>query len=339
MKKMWVGVLVFCCCLLSACGANRHVSGMIIETTVDEEGGMTSFVIQTDEDKEIGILVTDKTRMFSFVDGMSAEDFEEGASANVIVSVDYDASYRATQIEVTGYRTEDVVALSDGTSVNVWQYLNAVAYTLPNGTELLRVQNPTGPNRVSVGGIESFDDLGEAAQNRVLSFYLSQEVLYDVQVELEKAYDGYLRTEKPLEFDPFMLSQDTLPAASNETVMYFLTTVSFPTDGSHNYEYRIGAAFDRATGEHMDNLDLFSCPPDEVMQNILDIAGIDDSLLRAEMEGAFHPEYLIFFTDYLEVCFPQGTLPSQEHTFMLTLDYEERLTEMLYQWAIPAGGN
>jgi len=39
------------------------------------------------------------------------------------------------------------------------------------------------------------------------------------------------------------------------------------------------------------------------------------------------------------VCFNKGTLPSEEHGYMLGLDYDERLLEILQPWAVPDGND
>lgn len=65
-------------------------------------------------------------------------------------------------------------------------------------------------------------------------------------------------------------------------------------------------------GVDVDNFkrELFSCSEEEAKKAILDIAGIRDPILREEIEAAFKPEYIILFTDNLEVSFPAETLPS-----------------------------
>ena len=345
------GVLLLsitCLCLLSACGVESKVSGKVIEASIDDTIGVVSFVVQTDADKDIEILMTDETRIFSFVDGITADEFKAGSFNKVIVSVEYENSrhslttknnqeitaYNAKQIQITDFLSGETAVLSDGTNIDIWSSSYGSAYTLQNGTELLRISNLSGPNNVYVDGIESFDDLGEKAQSNVLKFYDNQGLLYDVQAELEKAYDNYLEKEDRSEFNSFMVSQDIAPTASNETVMYFLTSVMLPIDDNHGYEYRIGAAFDRKTGQAMSNWDLFSCSPKDAKQKILDIAGVTDITLRKEMEMAFKPEYIILFPNSLEVCFQQGTLPSQENSYILSLDYD-KLCDVMNQWAIP----
>lgn len=230
---------------------------------------------------------------------------------------------------------KDAAALSDGTSVDRWQYPNSAVYTLKNKTELLTVQNPGGPENVWVIGRESFHDLGEKAQDRIRAFYQEQGLLYEEKAVLEQAYSDYRKAGKPREFQAYMLSQETSLVSSSSRVICFQTLVLLPNDGASEYEYRIGAVFDKTTGEHIENEDLFSCPMKEAIQVMLDLAGVEDSALREEMKNAFQEEYITFLPDHLEICFPKGTLPSQEYTCILSLAYDEGLSEILYEWAVP----
>lgn len=117
--------------------------------------------------------------------------------------------------------------------------------------------------------------------------------------------------------------------------MYFLTSVNLPKNHNTGYEYRIGTAFDCETGEIIDNLELFSCSKDEVIEKILDIADIDDITLRKEMTAAFKAECIIVFPNHIEIHFADGTLPSQEHSYSIGLDYNDALISILHDWAIP----
>lgn len=141
------------------------------------------------------------------------------------------------------------------------------------------------------------------------------------------------------QFDYYHLAQDIMPTASSNTVIYFMTSASLPIDGTQIYEYRIGAAFDKTTGEHIDNFDLFSCPPEQTVQALLEIAGITDPTLKEEMEQAFESGDIILFSDVLEVDFRPGTLPSQEHSHVLGLEYNKKLLEILHEWAVPNRSN
>ena len=56
--------------------------------------------------------------------------------------------------------------------------------------------------------------------------------------------------------------------------------------------------------------------------------------LRDEMKAALRPEYIVLFPQNLEVTFPRGTLLSQEHSYIVSLDYDE-LRAVFQTWAIP----
>lgn len=154
MKKALLSALIFFACLLSACGGEHSVSGRIAEADIDPGAGLVSFVVRTDRDKEVGILLTDETHIFTFVDGLDAGSFRDGAQTDVTVTVTYDPSrrslvteggnkvtaYNATHIEVEACRLPDTARLSDG-------------------TELLRVNTPVGPSADYMVGQESLGSL------------------------------------------------------------------------------------------------------------------------------------------------------------------------------------
>ncbi len=233
-------------------------------------------------------------------------------------------------------KEEKVVTFSDGESADLWwrDYSVDEYYKLADGTTLLIIQQPSGPENVSVAGVESFADLGESAQKAVLSYYDERGLLYDTQAELEKAYAEYRACkESGTEYHKRRVSQDVAPTASNDKIMCFITSVLLPVGGQTVQELRLGAVFDRETGEVISNWDLFTLPEQEARQMLLDVFDAD-AALRAEMEAALRPEYIILFPDNLEVTFPQGTLPSQEHSYGFGLDYEE-YRDALQSWAIP----
>lgn len=348
-KKKSLFLFVICFCLLCACDSEKNITGKVVEIKIDEEIGVTSFVVRTESNKDIGFFITDETNVFSFADRMIANEFKKGSFNDVIVSIKHKnagyslttktnkeiTAYNAKEIEITGFLTSEIAFLGDGTNVYIWKDHYDFVYKLQNGIELLRIAELVGPNNIYVGGIESFDDLEENAQSNVLKYYKKQGLLYDIQDELEKAYDGYLKKEDASKFDSYFISQDIAPTASNEYIMYFLTSTLLPIDGRNSYEHRIGAAFNRKTGKVISNWDLFSCSPEEAKKRILDIAGVNDQILREEMEIAFKSEYIILFPDILEVSFKQGILPSQENSYLLDLNYDDKLCEILNEWAIP----
>lgn len=338
---------MLCLMLLSGCGGGRSVSGEVVEVHGGGAAGAFSLVVRTQDGEEAGILMTEETSVMSWVKGFDEEAYRVeprvgamltamcGRVGQALTTDDGRevTAYPAGEVEITGVLLPEAEALADGTRVNVWEISRGTAYKLEDGVELLRVREPTGPDNVHVGGAESFDDLNAAAREQVLAYYRAQGQLYDVREELEKAYADYLGDREA--FASHLVAQDVAPTASNGRTMYFLTSVTLPLGGRVVREIRLGAAFDRETGEALSNWALFNCPEEEAKGRLLDLAGVTGSTLRAEMEAAFRPEYIILFPGNLEIFFPQGTLPSQESGYMLALDYDAALRELLQPWAIP----
>ncbi|NLP43290.1 MAG: hypothetical protein GX351_01555 [Peptococcaceae bacterium] len=231
---------------------------------------------------------------------------------------------------------EKVFTFSDGESLNLWRKYHIVdaVYKLSDGTTLLTIQSPIGPDNVYVGGVESFADLNESAQIAIREFYKEQGLLYDTQTELENAYEEYLICrESGKVYQERYISQAIVPTASNDNIICFLTSVTLPVDGRIAQEIRLGATFDRKTGQVLSNWDLFTLPEDAARQWLLDAFDVAPAL-RDEMKAALRPEYIVLFPQNLEVTFPRGTLLSQEHSYIVSLDYDE-LRAVFQTWAIP----
>lgn len=349
-QSTYLGCLLASCALiLTGCSTVQPVSGQVVERAAGEDGDLAAFVVQTRTGERIGLAMTDETRIFSWVDGVSGQDFIAGTLDAAAVSVvpgstaeltAADGSvlpaYEAAEVQITQVRLAESRTLSDGTPVEVWQGSRDNRYQLADGTELLWEQRPIGPGRVSVAGQERLEDLPPAAQAEVQAYYNAQGLLYDTQAELEHAYAAYLESGRDPDFSSYLVGQEVTPCASSSRVMYFLTSVTLPISGSVATEVHLGAAFDRDTGAHLSPWDLFTCPEDQARQALLDLAQSDsgDDGLRAEMAAALRPESLVFFPDHLELFFPAGTLSSQSRAYIASLDYGD-LDSLLHGWAVP----
>ena len=80
-------LLASCVLILTACGAVQPVSGQVVERTTEEDGTLSAFVVETSTGERIGLTVTEKTRVFSWVDGVSGQDFAAGSLDGMAVSV------------------------------------------------------------------------------------------------------------------------------------------------------------------------------------------------------------------------------------------------------------
>lgn len=247
-------------------------------------------------------------------------------------------AYEAREIRIAGQLVHGAATLPDGTPADLLEDRVWPGHTwqLSDGTELLRVNVPYGPEYSAVGGIDGWDTLNEAAQEQVLAFYRQRGLLYDEQEQLEAVYALY--RQLGADFRSGLVEQGVSPSASNGRVLYFLTTVMLPTgreNGNEGYELRFCDAFDRQTGAHIDPWDLFTAPKETVVQALLDAGGITGQPLRAEMEAALWDGHILFFPDGLSVEFAPGTLPSEPYTIGFGADYTPAIRSLLQEWAVP----
>ena len=234
-------------------------------------------------------------------------------------------------------KEEDALILSDGTAVDRWQkgYSGYDFYKLKDGTELLREEHPSGPENVYVGGRESFTSLPEHTAKAISAYYDDMGLLYDLETEVEGAYQEYLTCQtEGEEFFSYYLGQSTSLCASNERVVYFLTSVTLPLGGQYGMNYQVGAAFDRESGEVIPMWDLFALPEEDVKALIVEEFAPRSEAERAEMLEKLTAEYLVFQPDSLNVSFPYGVLAPELYTSVVGIDYGE-LTGVLHDWAVP----
>jgi len=335
----------------------RPVTGLVTELQTGDSGELTAIVIKTDEKKETGVLLTEETLVFSSGGGGgSPEELRAALQPDMMIrvncvrgkkklttdSAEEITAYEARYIRVTGQLKRGAATVRDGMPIDVIEESSPSrrTYRLADGTELLRVNEPSGPNDVYVGGVESFDDLNETAQERVLAYYEQHGLLYDEQEELEKVYALY--RELGANFHSGMVEQAVSPTASSDRVIYFLTSVTLPTgqeNGSIAKEIRLCDAFDRETGVHIDTWDLFTVPKETVKKALLDEGGVTDQPRRAEMEAAAWDGRVEFFPDSLWVMFELGTLPSEVNGSGFGVDYTPAILELIQDWAVPKSRN
>lgn len=235
---------------------------------------------------------------------------------------------------------------SDGVSVDRWQlwHWGDDYYRLPDGTDLLLVREPMGPENV-FNDHEGFQDLNEAAREAVLTYYVDRGLLYDVEEELERAYDLYLRCrETGEEYQNGIVEQAVLPAGSTSRIIHFQTTLTLPMEEPRVVSNTIlNEIFDRETGEPMSVWELFAVSEEEARRQLLremrpmDIT--DSPAARAAIAAALRPEYISIEPDCIQVWFPEGTLPEEEYDGWV-LHYRDlpALLDILQPWAIPETG-
>jgi len=350
-KRLFLLISLMLCLVLSACGRKDSISGEVVEAT------SSALILQTNEGKQVAVLLEENTHIFG-MDDIDGDHYKAAPHTGVRVSFFYEGragsittadgeqvkAYHADPfIQIDAYLIPEAAVLSDGTVLDVWKTDSfGTTYQTKDGIELLREDAPNGPENHYVGNMESFDDLSEAAKPHVAEFYEKQGKLYDLQAELERAWTAY--QADPKAFSSFVVRQETSPAASNEQVFYFRTTLTQTIRGNTVQEIPLCAAFDRENGVNIPLVDLFVCPEEDIVKKLLDIAEKDgtgpaDPVVKAEMEAAFQMEYLYFSQDSLCLAFPQGALPSQEYTYLVSVAFNDECKALLHPWAVPNHSN
>lgn len=357
--KKWTALLLAALLALSltACRDEKSVSGFLTEVRTDENGNLTALVLELDG-KRTGVLVAEGTDFWPLGEGSwtgeeALEAFREDLQpGNELRAWCYPrkekletaegesiSAYWGQSIFISGILKRSALTLRDGTVVDVMEnglHGDNRTYRLPDGTELLRADDNGGPEYHYVGGVESFDDLSEAAKETVRAYYENQGPLFDEREELEKSYAAYRELGEAFECD--WVRQDTAPCASNERLMYFLTGLTLPQErgGRTVYEVQVGAAFHRETGEKIDNWDLFAVPEAEVRRRFPELCGwVDEPELREAMSNALDPEWFVFFPECVSVNFPPGSLPGEENGYGISLHYKDAPEGFFQPWAVP----
>ena len=330
-------IIMVCTILLSGCG-EKTIHGEVTEVNTDVQTGVFSFVLTQDGGEPITVVTDENTHIFSWLDEASEADLRACTKEGIFVSVTGRTSrsnMNATEIQIEYLRVPGVYTLEDGTQVDRLIGSTYSFYCLADGTELLMVRDTIGPDNVHSGTVESLDELPQKAQENIKAYYDEQSVLYDVFATLENAYDAYYILKD--EFSTFILSQEMAPTASNDEVIYFLTVVTAPDKSYGHAEQRLGAAFNKATGEVIPVSDLFTCEADELIGRFTKICQLQDEALIAEMIKNFKLEYIVFFPDNLEITFPVEALPEYGVSHGMGFDYNEEVRALLQPWAVPKG--
>ena len=333
MKKLLIVLSVLF--LLTGCGKNE-IYGEVLSVT--NEGQYVQLVVRTDNDRQVRILADGHTRVYSFAEPDNCKGLLSGDLISPVISVSQmhrqNGAWLAEMICVESMELPEGYTLKDGTKLTLRKDYNYTIYIAPDGTELLREQYPVGPDNVYTGDAPSLSELEPEVQQSILSYYEEIGLLYDLDAELEQAYQWYLKTEDGEPFYSCMVSQHIDPTAANDRFVWYSAYVTHPIkDGLHE-ETSVHTIFDRKTGAVVAPADLFTCSETEAAGRILDAAQMPDTELRREMEKAFRFEYLNFNSDALEVCFPAGSLIGEQTNHYLGVEYEY-LTGILHPWAIP----
>lgn len=334
MKKLLIVFSVLF--LLTGCG-KKEIRGEVL--SVSNEGQYVQLMVRTDNDRQVRILADGNTHVYSFAAPEDCERLLSGDLSRPIISASrmhrQNGAWLAEMICVESLELPEGYTLKDGTRLTVRKdYANTI-YIAPDGTELLREQDPIGPDNVHTGNAPSLSELEPKVRQAILFHYEDLGLLYDLDAEIEKVYQWYLNTTDGEPFYSCLLSQDISPTAANDHLLWYTSYTTVPVDGKVHQQFQQNTIFDRNTGAVIDLAELFTCTEAEAAKAILDVSGMPDTELRREMEQKFRFEYLNFDSNAMNVCFPAGSLvnhPSGD--YILGILYGD-IPDILHPWAIP----
>lgn len=325
MKLHIVLVIILLCSAVPLCRMvfqeGRNIRGVVVEIQTREDGTLASFVLEQDG-KRTGVIMTENTRAWprERVLGQTYEKTcqmfqEELRDAEVIAwcvpfrmkletAEGRITAYRAKSANIIGSLKRNALTLQDGTAVDILSSDPGFRwiYRLPDGTELLWARAPfDDPVNACVNGDEAFGTLSDKARKKILAYYAEQKPLYDEREELEKCYAEWKKLGE--KYSVGYIQQNVWLKAYNEKVLYFETLAALP--GGGNADISLGAAFDRESGEKLDNWKVFAVPEEEICRRLAE--WVYDESLWAEMAEVLKPEWIVVSEEGLTVQFPAGT--------------------------------
>ena len=293
MKRMtFVWLALLCICLLAGCGGRKQAIG---QPTAYENGILS---VETWDGKHYDFQVDPlQTSIFGLV-GDEEDPLGDGTDRRVQVyySRKQGKCYAQT-ILVDSRLYRNVMQLSDGTPIDIWERSGSREYCLEDGTVLL-VEDRSGKLEDSNGwsGLRNSGSFPEAVQQEIQDYYSEMGKRYDISALLENAYLVYNLSEN---FDNAYVSQHSSVEDWNGQIICCKLQMIIPQENSNGgaacfYE---GAVFDRQTGEYISNYDLFTISPEELEDYLLDQLDPDGTLDRESIVLNLKPEQIVLCRD------------------------------------------
>ena len=356
--KKWCFLLAALLLLpLSACGGiedESYLRGRVAEVQRDSDGSPSALILDTGDGEREGVFWDEYTRVAvsqAVEEVLAGESFQaliplgteltvdlrpdaEGKSLTAQDGTEFPDAGTADFLTVEEIPSPESLTLSDGTEAEIWvDFWGNRSYRLADGTELLR-ERPQDMDFSTyyVEGDTPLTALPAALLEGVAAYYQERGSLYDIQEVVERAYQAFRQSEDPEQFSYFLVEQRVGWAATAPGVYYFHTTVILPVQEQEITEHQFTDAFDRETGEHIPNEELFTVSQSGVVDALIPL-GVDQALER-ELRENFQWSYLSFGREELYVWYPEGSLPSQAHTWGWGFRYED-LSQILQSWAVP----
>lgn len=293
MKRIrFLALMLVCICLLCACGGKKQAIGQV----TSYENGILS--VDTWDGKHYDFQVDPlQTSILSLV-GDEEDPLGDGTDRRVQVYYSKkQGQFHAQTILVDSRLYRNVMQLSDGTPIDVWERIGNREYCLEDGTVLLvedsieKLEVSNGWNKLLNSG-----DFPEAAQLGILDYYGEMGLRYDIPTFLENAYLVYDFSE---EFGNAYVSQHASVEAWNDRIICCKLQMILPQENSNggSESFYEGAAFDRQTGAYISNYELFAVTPEELEVVLLDQLDPDGTMDRSSIQLNLKPEQIVLCRD------------------------------------------
>ena len=291
MKRWKLFLAALCILMLCACGNKKQITGRVISF---ENGILT---VQTENGRSYDFLVDERnTSVFALVDNVRENPLDGDCRVQVTWTRE-EGLRRAEFIWVDGRLCRNVMQLRDGTPIDLWEYSGWKSYCLEDGTELLMEEKNGSPEEYSRWNeLLYYEDFPEAAQQGIIDYYAEMGLRYDVQELLEDAWLMYGFAES---YNTRLVGQHVGIEAWNDNIICCQMSLNIPQEKTNGYAdyFGEGAVFDRQTGEHISNYELFTLTPEELEDYLLDQLDHDGTLDRENIYLNLKPEQIVLNRD------------------------------------------
>ena len=247
---------------------------------------------------------------------------------------------------------EDVHTLSDGERVDLYRSnmrSSDVLYMIPNGSFILRVNESIY--------IQAADNLSDEQRFFIQTYYENQEPLFDIESELNKAYELYKariacgikylnlngNDEDDALFEPYEIDFSQRVVNHNDSIICVEQSYHLPvavedlrdsiSSTNEVGGYYLSTVFDATTGDVINQYDLFTIPKEEIPAKLLEYSAyVGDEQLIAEMKEKMKPEYLSFGKKSISIWFPYGVV-GDRMSYGESVNYVH-VEDVLYPWAV-----
>lgn len=328
MKMRFLAALLLISCFLTACGGEKRTSGQVVSF---ENGILT---VQTENGKAYDFQVdSQKTVILSLAD--DGQDAALDSDCRVQVNWTRKQGVRHAEVVWVDARLQrNVMQLSDGTHIDLWQYSGYRDYCLEDGTVLLMEECPVGPENNSRWNELLYDEaFPEAARQGILDYYAQMGLRYDVAALLEDAWLVYGVAEA---YNTKLVGQHIGVEAWNKSIICCQMNLTIPLARTNGSAQMIceGAVFHRETGERISNYDLFTLTPEALEAYLLDLLDADGSLDRSSIQLNLKPEQIVLRRDGGIEFFLVDTVENGTGSALQIGLNEEQARQILHPWAV-----